>query len=124
MSEDFEGVSLLVSPETWDAPEHAERLQCPPGDDSAAIKRLPAELANNLRDNGLGGLVVTAQNIVGVPWSKSGFTMRVLPTLLKALTTCAIGISAWILSPSDSLGPVVYRRDLFAASCFACHVNS
>ena len=39
--------------------------------------------------------------------------MRVAPTLLKALTTCAAGRSFCIVSPWDSLGPVVYRRTPF-----------
>jgi hypothetical protein len=107
VGEDLEGVGPLVPQKARNAPEHAERLDGSGGDDSAAVEGLPAKLLDDARRLSFRFAAIAAYEHGGRALLKSGFTMKEFPTLLKALTTFASGILAWIFPARDSLGPVV-----------------
>src|ERR1051325_6601921 len=100
--EELERVRPLVAQEAWNAPEHAQRLDCPRGLDLAHVGGFPPELIQDRFDGLLCASSLPQINSVGFPPWNRGFTMRALPTELNAFTKRAAGNSRCNCSISDS----------------------
>jgi hypothetical protein len=84
----------LVPEEARDKPQHAQGLDGPRGDNTAAVEWLPAELSQHLADWPLYLRAIAANKHRGRTLLVARVAMRGAPTLLQALTMLALGARA------------------------------